>query len=453
MELAIVGTGHVGLISGACFAEVGHHVVCIDNDQEKIDKLQAGKLTIHEPGLEDIVKRNVNDGRLSFTSDLADGIAGATVVFIVVGTPPLEDGRSDLSYIYEAAAAIGKVLSSGYTVVATISTVPVGTSFEIEAIIKENLSSNDGTIEFDVASNPEFLREGAAVFDRLHPYRIVIGANSGRAADVLSKVYDPYNAPIWIVDRATAELTKYACNAFLATKISFINEIANICELTGADVEKIAKIMGQDPRIGPDFLKAGIGYGGSCFPKDTRALDHIAHTQGHNFALLKAVIEVNNVQRERFVEKIRRSIGSFNDKTVAILGLSFKPNTDDVRESPALRIIQILLDEGARIRAYDPVAAEKAIAALGKQPGIKICASPYEAAKGADLLAIITEWDAFKKMDLSTLRSAMKQPVIYDGRNIYSTEEMAEAGFEYHSVGRPVEDKERAALLDRTINT
>ncbi len=453
MKLAIVGAGHVGLISGACFAEVGHHVVCVDNDQEKIDKLQAGELTIHEPGLEEIVKRNVSDNRLSFTSDLAGGIAGAEAVFIVVGTPPLEDGRSDLTYIYEAAAAIGKALPSGYTVIATISTVPVGTSSEVEAIIKENLSSRDGAIEFDVASNPEFLREGAAVFDRLHPHRIVIGANSERAADVLNSVYEPYNAPIWIVDRETSELAKYACNAFLATKISFVNEIANICELVGANVEKITKIMGQDPRIGPDFLRAGIGYGGSCFPKDTRALDHIARTQGHNFALLKAVIEVNNVQRERFVEKMRRSVGSFNDKTIAILGLSFKPNTDDVRESPALRIIQILLDEGARVRAYDPVAAEKAVAVLGEQPKLKICASPYEAAEGADLLAIVTEWDEFKKLDLSTLRSAMKHPVIYDGRNIYSIEEIAEAGFEYYSVGRPIENKERTALLDRTVST
>lgn len=453
MKLAIVGTGHVGLISGACFAEVGHHVTCIDIDQEKIKTLQAGNLTIHEPGLEEMVKRNVNQGRLFFTSDLASGIAEAEVVFIVVGTPPLEDGKSDLTYVYEAAAAIGKALSSEYTVTAIMSTVPVGTSSEVETIIKENLSSRNRAIEFDVASNPEFLREGTAVFDRLHPHRIVIGTNSERASNILSRVYAPYNAPIWIVDRATSELAKYACNAFLATKISFINEIANICELTGADVEKITKIMGQDPRIGPDFLRAGIGYGGSCFPKDTRALDHIAHTQGHNFALLRAVIEVNNIQGERFVEKMRSSLGSFTDKTVAILGLSFKPNTDDVREAPALRIIRILLDEGARIRAYDPVAARKAIAILGEQPNLKICASPYEAAEGADLLAIVTEWDEFKKLDLSTLRSVMKQPVIYDGRNIYSTEEMAEAGFEYHSVGRPVENKERATLLDRTVNT
>ncbi|MCL6473236.1 MAG: UDP-glucose/GDP-mannose dehydrogenase family protein [Firmicutes bacterium] len=451
MKLAIVGTGHVGLISGACFAEVGHHVVCIDIDQEKIKTLQAGNLTIHEPGLEDIVKRNVGHGRLLFTSDIASGIAESEVVFIVVGTPPLEDGKSDLSYVYEAAAAIGKALRGGYTVVAVMSTVPVGTSSEVEAIIKENLTCSDGAIEFDVASNPEFLREGTAVFDRMHPHRIVVGVNSKRAADILSRVYEPYNAPIWVVDRSTSELAKYACNAFLATKISFINEIANICELTGANVEKIAKIMGQDPRIGPDFLKAGIGYGGSCFPKDTRALDHIALTQGHNFELLKAVIKVNNIQKERFVEKIRSSVGSFTDKTIAVFGLSFKPNTDDVREAPALWIIRTLLDEGARVRAYDPVAVDKAVATLGKQPGLKMCASPYEAAEGADLLAIVTEWDEFKKLDLSILRSAMKHPVVYDGRNIYSVEKMAEAGFEYYSVGRPVANNEHVTLLNRTV--
>lgn len=451
MKLAVVGTGYVGLVSGVCFAEVGHIVTCIDKDLEIINRLRAGEMTIHEPHLEEMVRRNLNAGRLHFTSSLADGVAGAEVVFIAVGTPPLEDGMSDLSYIRGAAAEIGRALSSGYTVVATMSTVPVGTAIEVEAIIEENKRNDSEPIDSEVASNPEFLREGAAVADRMNPHRIVIGVNSQRAADIMHQVYAPYRAPIRITSRSTAELAKYACNAFLATKISFINEIANICELVEADVEQIAKIMGGDPRIGSEFLKAGVGYGGSCFPKDTRALSQIAHTQGHDFALLKAVIEVNNAQKERFIEKMRQVVGEFQDKTIGILGLAFKPNTDDVRESAALEIIKMLVHEGAMVKAYDPVASEKARVSLGNKVRFTVCADPYEVAADADVLAIVTDWDEFKDLDLSVLKSVMKRPVICDGRNLYSTEGMAEAQIEYYSVGRPKENKVHVVSADHSV--
>lgn len=454
MKLAIIGTGYVGLVSGACFAEVGHHVICIDEVEEKINSLLEGKMPIYEPGLEEMVKRNRYEGRLHFTTDLAEGIAGAEIIFIAVGTPALEDGRSDLSFVRKAAIQIGEALSNNltnnltdnYTVIATMSTVPVGTSDEIEAILQENLPG-DRLVSIDVVSNPEFLREGTAVYDRMNPHRIVIGANNQRAADIVSQAYAPYKAPIHITNRATAELAKYACNAFLATKISFINEIANICDLAGADVAQITKIMGEDPRIGPEFLRPGIGYGGSCFPKDTRALDQIARSQGHYFALLKAVIEVNNVQKERFVDKMRQAIGGFRGKTIGILGLAFKPNTDDVREAPSLRIIPILLDEGAKVKAYDPIAGKNALALLGKREDFELCKSPYEAAANADLLAIVTEWPEFKELDLSILRSTMKKPIVCDGRNIFKPGEMASAGFEYYSIGRPNKQSEGKAAI------
>lgn len=458
MKLAIIGTGYVGLVSGACFAEVGHHVTCIDEIEEKINSLLAGRMPIYEPGLEEMIKRNRNEGRLHFTTNLAEGIDGAEIIFIAVGTPALEDGRSDLSFVRKAAIQISKALSNNltnnlignYTVIATMSTVPVGTSDEIEAILQENLP-DDGSVSVDVVSNPEFLREGTAVYDRMNPHRIVVGANNQRAADIVSQAYAPYKAPIYITNRATAELAKYACNAFLATKISFINEIANICDLVEADVTQIAKIMGEDPRIGPEFLRPGIGYGGSCFPKDTRALDQIARSQGHYFALLKAVIEVNNVQKERFVDKMRQAIGGFRGKTIGVLGLAFKPNTDDVREAPSLRIIPILLDEGAKVKAYDPIAGKNALAMLGERESFEICKSPYEVATDADLLAIITEWPEFKELDLSILRSVMKKPIVCDGRNLYLPETMKDAGFKYYSIGRPNKPSEGKAARQQLL--
>lgn len=431
MDLSIIGTGHVGLVSGVCFADMGHRVVCIDNDKDKIQLLNAGKATIFEPGLPEMLAANRD--RLTFSTDMADATASAEAIFVAVGTPARENGRSDLSYVTEAVSRLAPHLKAGQ-VVAMMSTVPVGTSRLVREIIDTNVPAGVDPKEVYVASNPEFLREGRAVYDRLHPTRIVVGVDDERAAEILKRAFDGLEAPFYVTNCPTAEITKYASNAFLATKISFINEIARLCELVGADVTEVSHYMGDDPRIGRQFLQAGLGYGGSCFPKDTKALDQIAFSQGHNFTLLKAVIDVNNMQRVRFVHKIASALGDdLKGKTIALLGISFKPDTDDVREAPSIEIISRLLDARARIRAYDPVAMPKV---RGLFPTVTFCEDAYEAAAGSDVVAVITDWPEFKDLDMKRLTSVMAGRVLVDGRNIFDPKAVAASGLTYHGVGR-----------------
>ncbi len=433
MKVAIIGAGHVGLVSGACFAEAGHDITCIDSDEEKISVLNDGSIPFFEPDLGDLVAKNVRDGRLRFTTSLAEGMEKAAIIAIAVGTPALLDGRSDLSFLRRCAADIGRTLSGDYTVIATMSTVPVGTGEDIERIIREE---SRGVGDYDIVSNPEFLREGSAVRDRLKPNRVVIGAETERAAERMRELYRYADTKIYTVGRRTAEMSKYACNAFLATKISFINEIANLCDHIGADVSEIAQIMGDDSRIGPDFLQAGLGYGGSCFPKDTRALDHIAHHQGHYFNLLKAVIEVNNQQVERFLDKIESQLGDLRGRRVAVLGLTFKPGTDDVRESPALPLIERLTTEGVLIKAHDPKGGANAQAALHEIPSVIVVDSPEEAASGADALILVTDWPEYRDLDWGRIKKAMPGRYVFDGRNFLPADLLEEQGFKYFGIGR-----------------
>lgn len=436
MQIAMVGTGYVGLVSGACFSEFGHQVVCVDKDAGKIARIRSGEMPIYEPGLESLVARNVGDARLSFTDDLKSAVAKADAVFIAVGTPARRgDGHADLSFVYAAAEEIAGALA-GYTVVVTKSTVPVGTGREVERIVR---AANPGA-DFDIVSNPEFLREGSAIEDFMRPDRIVIGTGSERAGTVMHKVYRPLyirETPILTTSLETSELIKYAANTFLATKITFINEIADLCERVGANVQDVAKGIGMDGRIGAKFLHPGPGYGGSCFPKDTLALVRTAQETGSPLRLVETVIDVNEARKSRMAQKIAEACGgSVKGKTIAILGLTFKPNTDDMRDSPSLKIIPALLDGGAKIRAHDPKGMEEARAML-KQPGITWCDEVYETMQGADALALLTEWNEFRALDLERTRSVMKASVIVDLRNIYDPAEMAEAGFIYVSVGRP----------------
>jgi UDPglucose 6-dehydrogenase len=429
MNLAIIGTGYVGLVTGACFAELGHKVICADIDKEKIEKLKRGIMPFFEPGLEEIVKKGIQAKRLAFTTSTAEAVKPSEIIFLVVDTPPKPNGQADLSHVEQAAKEVARSLN-GYKLIVNMSTVPVGTLENIARIIKQNLQTKT---EFDVASNPEFLREGSAIKDRLEPSRIVIGAESKQAIELLKRVYQRIDAPIIVTNIRTAEMIKYASNAFLATKLSFINEIAYICELVGADVKDVVRGMGHDPRIGFDFLGAGLGYGGSCFPKDTKALDQIAVSQGHNFTLLKAVIDVNNMQRVRFVQKIKNAIGGLEGKTIGILGLAFKPNTDDVREAASIDVINYLLSDGAQVKAYDPIAMEKAKKVL---PQIEYCKNAYEVCKGSDALGIVTEWEEFKNLDYTRVKSLLKRPIIVDGRNILEPITMKALGFSYYGVGR-----------------
>jgi len=429
MKIAIIGTGYVGLVTGACFAEIKHEVTCVDIDEKKITMLSEGDIPIYEPGLDNLVKKNINNRMLSFTTSTADAVALADVVFIAVDTPPKTNGQADLSHIVEAAMQIGTSINN-YKLVVNVSTAPVGTVERIGKVIEKRIQSE---VEFDIASNPEFLREGSAVKDRLKPSRIVIGAKSKRAIELLKKVYEPIDAPLVITDIRTAEMIKYASNAFLATKISFVNEIAHLCESVGADVKQVAEGMGYDSRIGFEFLSAGLGYGGSCFPKDTRALDQLAFENGHNFTLLKAVIDVNHMQRIRVVQKVKKALGSLDGKTVGILGLSFKPNTDDMREAASIDIINYLKSEGAAIRVYDPVAMEKAKALLN---GVKYCADPYSVCETSDVAVIVTEWDEFRNLDFKKIKALMKQPILVDGRNIFEPKAMRDLGFFYLGIGR-----------------
>jgi UDPglucose 6-dehydrogenase len=430
MNICVVGTGYVGLVTGAVFADLGNDVICVDNQAEKIAMLQAGKMPIYEPGLEEMVTRNVADGRLAFTTDLRAATRRSLIVFITVGTPPRENGQADLSAVEAVAREIGQAMER-YTVVVNKSTVPVGTGDFVREVIER---AQPTPVPFDVVSNPEFLREGSAIEDTLRPDRIVIGAPNQQVAMTLLELYAPLERPMIITDVPSAEMIKYASNAFLATKISFINAIANMCEAAGADVTQVIKGVGLDARIGPAFLQAGLGYGGSCFPKDTESLVHTAASLGYDFRLLRAVIEINRERAPHFVGKIEKALAPLDDKVIAVLGLAFKPNTDDMREAKSVEVIGRLLDLGARVRAYDPVAMPNARRVL--PPGVICCDSPYEAAAGADGLALVTEWNEFKFMNLERVRALMRRPVVFDGRNIWEPERMRRLGFEYHSIGR-----------------
>lgn len=428
MKIVVVGTGYVGLVSGACLADVGHQVVCVDIDQAKVSRLQAGQIPIFEPGLEPMVLNNVKAGRLSFTTDLKVSLAGAEVVFIAVGTPSLPDGKADLQYVYAVADSLGEYLDHPVVVVDK-STVPVGTAKEVEARIKSIYSG-----KFSVVSCPEFLREGFAIDDFMHPDRIVIGASDEKAFQVMAEVFEPIKGEKLQTSVESAELIKYASNAFLATKISFVNEIAHICERIGADVDEVAYGIGLDSRIGPKFLKAGIGWGGSCFPKDVAALDQFSGSHGYDFKLLKSVIEVNKHQRRHFVEKIRKQCGELKGKRFAMLGLAFKNNTDDVRESAALDILGLLQGAGAEVICFDYGAQETAKKVLGEQ--LRLAASPEAATEGADAVLITTEWKEFRTLDWAKIKSNLKQPWIFDGKNLLNPKQMREMGFIYISMGR-----------------
>lgn len=430
-EITIIGTGYVGLVTGACFADLGNLVWCVDIDERKIESLQRGRVPFFEPGLEEIVVRNQKAGRIFFTTSYAEAIKDAEFVFIAVNTPQGEEGEADLTYVEAAARGIAHHLDHPLIIV-NKSTVPIGTGDIVADIVRENMP--DPSIPFWVVSNPEFLREGSAVYDFMNPDRIVLGSTSREAAEKVAELYYPLQAPIIITDLRTAEMIKYASNAFLATKISFINEIANICEALGADVKVVAEGMGLDHRIGREFLGAGLGWGGSCFPKDVKALAYMAATHGCHPQLLRAVIEINQDQRRRIVHKVRELLGgSLRNKVVGILGLSFKPNTDDMREAPSIEIIHMLQHEGARVRAYDPAAMENARAILNN---VEFVEEPYKVAEGADALILVTEWNEFKQLDMERIRKLMRRPILFDGRNIYDPERMQKLGFIYRGVGR-----------------
>src|SRR4051794_16976781 len=434
MNICVVGSGYVGLVTGACLADFGMSVVGVDKDHAKVEALSRGKVPIYEPGLDTLVQKNMAEGRLRFTTDLAPAIEEAQAIFIAVGTPPKSDGSADLTFIREVATSIAEHLN-GYKIVITKSTVPIGTGRMIEAILREGVGSSKHT--FAVVSNPEFLREGSAIEDFMHPDRVVIGTRDERAAGMMMDVYSPLHAadvPFIVTDIETAELIKYASNGFLATKISFINEVAQICEAWGADVEVVSKGMGLDSRIGPKFLHAGPGFGGSCFPKDTRAAAQIARDSGLRFRIIEAVLEVNQVTQKRMIEKVDQALGGFAGKTIGFLGLSFKPNTDDIRESPALPIVQALVDGGATVRAFDPGAMA---ACKPLFPPLVYTRDAYEAAEGADAVVIATEWNQFRKLDLDRLRKLLRTPLVIDLRNLYEPAAMAAGGFRYVSIGRP----------------
>ncbi|WJH30911.1 UDP-glucose/GDP-mannose dehydrogenase family protein [Paenibacillus sp. CC-CFT742] len=430
MNITVIGTGYVGLVSGVCFSELGNNVICVDNNLEKVTTLSEGNVPIYEPGLKEIMNSNMKAGRLSFTSNIQEAISRSDIIIIAVGTPSLPNGEANLSYIELVAREIGSYMDS-YKIIMTKSTVPVGTNDRIEEWI-----GSLTTHPFDMASVPEFLREGTAVQDTLYPDRIVIGTRSERAIAKLRELHGPLTDQIIVTDIRSAEMIKYASNAFLATKISFINEISNICEKVGADVSRVAEGMGYDKRIGASFLKAGIGYGGSCFPKDTQALIQIAGNVDYDFKLLKSVVEVNKDQRFNIIRKLDEALGELEGKHIAVWGLAFKPDTDDVRDAPAIEIIQRLLDLGAKVQAYDPIATNNFRKEVDS-PSITWENSAMEAAKGADALCVLTEWKEFMEINLFELAEYMNQPVLIDGRNIYAENQIADTSFQYYSVGRP----------------
>ena len=434
MRIAMIGTGYVGLVSGACFADFGHTVICVDKDASKIERLERGEIPIFEPGLDDLVARNVEAGRLSFTTDLKEAVPSADAVFIAVGTPSRRgDGFADLSYVYAASEEIAEA-ADGYTVVVNKSTVPVGTGAEVEEILKRVRPDS----EFSVVSNPEFLREGAAIEDFKRPDRVVVGVEDERSKEVMSEIYRPLyinETPIVFTNRSTSELIKYAANAFLATKITFINEMSDLCEKVGANVQEVAKGIGLDGRIGGKFLHAGPGYGGSCFPKDTLALVRTAQQHEAPTKIVEAVVEINDRRKKQMADRIIEACGgSVEGKTIAILGLTFKPNTDDMRDAPALDIIPALQAKGATIRAHDPEGTEEASKLL---ENVTFVDGPYEALEGADAMALVTEWDVFRALDLDRVKSLLSAPIVVDMRNIYSPSQMKAAGFTYSSIGRP----------------
>ncbi|NTW00661.1 MAG: UDP-glucose/GDP-mannose dehydrogenase family protein [Oscillochloris sp.] len=427
--ICVVGTGYVGLTTGVCFADLGNTVTCLEIDLQKLDTLRSGKTPIYEPGLQELLERNLRAGRISFTDDYALALSSADFVFITVGTPMGDDGAADLSQVESAARQIGAHLSRD-AIIIDKSTVPVGTGDLVHTLIAQ--AAQDG-LSFQVVSNPEFLREGSALSDFFKPDRIVLGASEATAATRVAELHEPLGAPIIITDLRTAEMIKYASNAFLATRISFINEIAQICEKLGANVKEVARGMGADKRIGPHFLDAGVGYGGSCFPKDVLALHHMAASAGCHPQLLQAVMEINRDARHRFITKLKGIVGDLNNTLIGVLGLSFKPNTDDMREAPSVDIIRSLQAAGAHINAYDPVAMGVAEDLL---PTVTYCATAYDAAKGTDALLVITDWNEFKQLDLARIKRSMRRPVLLDGRNIYDPTEMMTQGFIYRGVGR-----------------
>ncbi|APB77124.1 MULTISPECIES: UDP-glucose dehydrogenase family protein [Paenibacillus] len=430
MKLAVIGTGYVGLVSGVCFAQKGNEVICVDLEQHKIDMLNRAESPIYEPGIEELIALNLEAGRLEFTSDLADAVRRSDIVILAVGTPSLANGEANLSYIEQAAADVGKAMN-GYKIIMTKSTVPVGTNEKIKDVLARHTS-----LSFDIVSAPEFLREGSAINDTLHPDRIIIGLDNTGLRETMVTLHQVFTDKIYVTDIRSAEMIKYASNAFLATKISFINEIANICEKVGADVTCVADGMGMDKRIGSSFLQAGIGYGGSCFPKDTNALIQIAGNVDYEFKLLKSVVEVNTDQRFMIVSKLRESLGQLNGVSIGIWGLAFKPNTDDIREAPALEIVETLIQAGAIVKLYDPIAMDKFKERVD-HPNIVWCLSPQQAAEGSDAVCLLTDWEEFKKVDLVQLASILHKPVLIDGRNVFGEEQIQGSGLEYYSVGRP----------------
>ncbi|MBI3286607.1 MAG: UDP-glucose/GDP-mannose dehydrogenase family protein, partial [Chloroflexi bacterium] len=434
-NICVLGVGYVGLVTGTCFADLGNRVVCVDIDEAKIEKLQRGQVPIFEPGLQEMVEHNMARGRLHFTPSYAEGLREAEFVFVAVDTPPGKEGEADLKYIRMAAEGIAKTLDHPITVV-NKSTVPIGTGDTMAEVMQRHLRPG---AEFAVVSNPEFLREGSAIHDFLAPDRIVLGSTDPHAIERVAELYRPLGRPILKTDLRTAEMIKYASNAFLATRISFINEIAAICDALGADVKVVAQGMGDDQRIGPSYLDAGLGWGGSCFPKDVKALAHMASIHGTHPQLLRAVIEINQDQRRRVVRVLREQLGSLEGKTIGLLGLAYKPNTDDMREAPSIELAHLLANEGAHLKAYDPVAMHNARRVL---PELVYCSDPYQVAEGSDGLVIVTEWNEFKQLDMARIRRALRQPLLIDGRNLYDPQQMIALGFLYRGIGRgyPLEE-------------
>src|SRR5438874_1904322 len=431
MKIAVIGTGYVGLVAGACLAENGNDVICVDKDAAKVRALQRGRIPIYEPGLEEMVRRNRAEKRLTFTTDLPKGVRSSQIVFIAVGTPTGEDGSADLRHVLEVARQIGKCMN-GYKVIVDKSTVPVGTAEKVREVVRKETSH-----PFSVVSNPEFLKQGAAIDDFMKPDRVVIGAEDSRAAEIMKELYAPFTrtgAPIMMMDCASAELCKYAANAMLATRISFMNEVANVCEVVGADVDQVRRAVASDRRIGASFLFPGVGYGGSCFPKDVKAMLKFASSRSYDFQILKAVESVNERQKVRLLAKMQKHFGSLQGKRIAVWGLSFKPKTDDMREAPAVPLIQGLIDAGATVQAYDPEAMKVARSIFGSS--VQFFDKSYDALKGADALTIVTEWNEFREPDFTRIRKMMRTPVIFDGRNIYTPEQIRSVGFTYYSIGR-----------------
>ncbi|MBN1824055.1 MAG: UDP-glucose/GDP-mannose dehydrogenase family protein [Endomicrobiales bacterium] len=427
-KIAIVGSGYVGLVTGTCLAELGHKVVCVDNNKSKIELLKKGQVPIYEPGLEALIRKNTRSKRLSFSTDLAGPTKASEIIFIAVNTPPKPDGSVDLYYVEAVAREIAQNMTS-YKLIVDKSTVPVETAERVELTIKRNLKKN---VPFDIASNPEFLREGSALDDTFHPDRIVIGVNSPKAEKMLKEIYSTIKAPVLVTDIKSAEIIKHASNSFLALKISFINAVANICEKSGANIVKVAEGMGLDKRIGKAFLNAGIGFGGSCFPKDLSGFLWISKKLGYDFKLLEVVKEINESQKHSFVKKIEDNIWILKDKTIAVLGLSFKPDTDDMRSAPSIDIIKMLVEQGAKVRAYDPVAMKRAKETM---PSVYYARDAYDAVKNADCLAVVTEWDAFKRLDYKMIKKLMKSPTIIDGRNLLDPKTIKSLGFVYRAIG------------------